>query len=459
MSRDQAHAQTPLEAEQHVNGHGTGTDQHDRLSEDEKRAEKQAEQLSHQLKRQERPKFSHLLGSLLAHGQKNPLTTLTAEPDKNVVWLLDNTAYQPQGKAAGDKSQQPGAAESTEAVEPTESAQAWLAEVVACVFLQEERTDIGSHVAAIADLVGIDGEYGTDQDARQLIAHRLQPFLMEIAPAHVVRLTIPVACDGEESQTQELAPTDANGISSQTINLPVRGGDGEAVKDKTTIQPSLAGWEPAVQMNTIFAAPEGWLVVSDIDDTIKHTQTQEPTGILRTTFAEAPQAIEGMPNLYSHIDKILAPAWFYVSASPYNLYPFLRGFLHAHYLPGTLMLRDYSWMDFRGLVKSFTENTQEYKACQIDKIHDWLPARRVLCIGDSTQRDPEAYAEMYKKHPHWVQAIFIRKVTGVAHMEKHNSPERFAAAFQGVPDSVWTLFEQPEELRPLIDKLAAQPAR
>jgi phosphatidate phosphatase APP1 len=27
------------------------------------------------------------------------------------------------------------------------------------------------------------------------------------------------------------------------------------------------------------------------------------------------------------------------------------------------------------------------------KIQSWLPQRRVICIGDSTQSDPEAYGE------------------------------------------------------------------
>ena len=28
------------------------------------------------------------------------------------------------------------------------------------------------------------------------------------------------------------------------------------------------------------------------------------------------------------------------------------------------------------------------------KINSWLPKRKMICIGDSTQSDPEAYGEM-----------------------------------------------------------------
>jgi phosphatidate phosphatase APP1 len=87
------------------------------------------------------------------------------------------------------------------------------------------------------------------------------------------------------------------------------------------------------------------------------------------------------------------------------------------------------------------------------KIHQWFPKRRILCVGDSTQTDPEAYAEIYKKYPGWIQAIFIRKVTDIPHMEQKNSDGRFQDAFKGVPQNVWKVFENPEELYEHVGKL------
>jgi hypothetical protein len=55
-----------------------------------------------------------------------------------------------------------------------------------------------------------------------------------------------------------------------------------------------------------------------------------------------------------------------------------------------------------GLLKSLTQGTQAYKTDRMNKIHDWLPTRKFICIGDSTQSDPEAYAEMFKKFPGWI---------------------------------------------------------
>jgi phosphatidate phosphatase APP1 len=253
------------------------------------------------------------------------------------------------------------------------------------------------------------------------------------------------------TQIHKLGPTEENGIVSQVINTGVR-----QVADGARVRSHVRGMREKAYMETTFAGPEGWLVVSDVDDTIKYTKTSDTTGILRTTFAEEPRPITGMPQLYSRIERQFEPTWFYLSASPYNLYPFLRGFLRDHFSPGTLILRDSSWLDISELVKSFTVNTLEYKVDRIRKIRRWFPHRRALCIGDSTQTDPEAYAEIYRQHPEWVHAILIRKVMDVPHMEEQNSPARFAEAFKGVPKHIWRVFEHPREVYSVLDEIRAR---
>ena len=95
----------------------------------------------------------------------------------------------------------------------------------------------------------------------------------------------------------------------------------------------------------------------------------------------------------------------------------------------------------------------------MDKIHRWLPHKQWLCIGDSTQKDPEAYGTMfacfedgsngsYHRYPGWVKAIWIHVVEGVdPDAEKTlNAPERFEKAFAGIPRQVWRKFKNPEDL-------------
>ncbi|KAB8230746.1 uncharacterized protein BDW43DRAFT_302265 [Aspergillus alliaceus] len=328
---------------------------------------------------------------------------------QHIVWLFDNTAY-------------------LRATPITKGLKvSWHSEIVACVFQRDSRKDMSKIVAMIADLIGLDGEIGTERETRHQITRRLRPFLYHVMPAHLMMLEIPQP--NSTTIIQQLGPTNSSGISSQVVNM------GSChIADGTMIRSYLRGSRDNVTMETIFAGPKGWLVISDIDDTIKYTKTSESTGILRTTFVEEPRPIAGMPDLYSRMQRELAPAWFYVSASPYNLYPFLREFIQTYFTPGTLVLRDSSWLDVTELVKSFTVNTMEYKVKQIEKIRRRFPQRQVICIGDSTQKDPEAYAEIYKKHPHWIRAIWIRKVTDVPHLEEQNSAGRFKAAFQGIPD-------------------------
>ncbi|PGH27571.1 hypothetical protein AJ80_00813 [Polytolypa hystricis UAMH7299] len=368
------------------------------------------------------PSILDYLGSFL--GKKNPLA-LPANPAQHKVWLFDNTAYQ-----ASDRGQ------------------TWESEVVVCIFVKHRREGLGKYVAIIADLVGLDGEMGMDDDRamRERIAERVQPFVDAVAPAKIVSLNIPLPHEGVLKR--RLDPSDRNGIVSQVVSV----GEGH-VADGTVMKPTLRHWPHHVSMDTEFVGPEGWMIISDLDDTIKYTQTSDPIGILRSTFIDEPVPIAGMPQLYNHAHRQLNPAWFYLSASPYNLFPFLRTFLRSCYPPGTLILRDNSWMDLGGLLKSFTQGTQAYKVNRLEKLHSWLPKRKIILIGDSTQSDPEAYAEMYHKQKKWIRAIFIRRVTDVAHMEDKNKPERFEKAFEGVSSKVWMVFDRPEELYQRIDEL------
>ncbi|KAL4881425.1 hypothetical protein BJY04DRAFT_207525 [Aspergillus karnatakaensis] len=344
---------------------------------------------------------------------------------QHTVWLLDNTAYRhPASHVSGEPH-------------------SWRVEVVACVFRKDSRRDISKFVAVIADLIGLDGAMGTEKEIRHRIAQRLQPFLYHVVAGHSMLLELPLP--NHTTQIHEIGPTRENGIVSQVVNTAVR-----HIADGARLKSHTRGIRDRASMETTFAGPEGWLIVSDIDDTIKYTKTSDTTGILRTTFAEVPKPIAGMPQLYSRIERHFEPAWFYLSASPYNLYPFLRGFIHDHFRPGTIILRDSSWLDISELVKSFTVNTMEYKVDRIRKIRRWFPHRRALCIGDSTQTDPEAYAEIYKRHPDWIHAILIRKVMDVPHMEEQNSPIRFATAFKDRRST--TMDEQtfvPETMRAL----------
>ncbi|KAL8815239.1 MAG: hypothetical protein Q9191_008478, partial [Dirinaria sp. TL-2023a] len=121
------------------------------------------------------------------------------------------------------------------------------------------------------------------------------------------------------------------------------------------------------------------------------------------------------------------------------------------------MLREASWQDMGGFLASLTQGTEAYKSSRIQKLHGMLPKRKVLCVGDSTQSDPEAYGDMYRRFGNgWIQKIFIRKVTDVEGLDAQsakNQPERFEKAFRHVPPEVWTVFEDPAALHGEVERL------
>ncbi len=174
-----------------------------------------------------------------------------------------------------------------------------------------------------------------------------------------------------EGQKFKLGPSSSSGISSDVVKFKSKH------PDSTVATPKIQGVPAQIPFRTFFADPKGWAVISDIDDTIKKTMTATALGVLQTTFVEDPVPISGDARvLQIHDESLDTPPFFYLSASPYNLYMFLREFLgNAPYPPGMVILRDASWMSMAGLLASVTQGTQAYKTDRIRKIHSWFPDR------------------------------------------------------------------------------------
>ncbi|KAF4629063.1 hypothetical protein G7Y89_g9086 [Cudoniella acicularis] len=367
------------------------------------------------LQRRSRQTIGLLANDALSHlGTWNPFPKDIT--NKDTVWLLDNTAHR------GADNQ-------------------WQAEFVAAVFDQNSGVEVSSVVANVAEKLKI----GKGDAQEATIRERLMPFVQEILPARVVE------ADFAQKTQLKLGPGGRNAISSDVKTLPsFKGGD--IVLTKAEVPQGANG---ILDMKTVYAEPEGWGVISDIDDTIKITQTSDPIGILRSTFVSDATPITGMPELYTYIQTLITTSspFFYLSASPYNLYYFLRNFREKFYPQGTMILRDASWMNLSGLLSNLTLGTKEYKVDRMIKINSWLPQRKMICIGDSTQSDPEAYGTIFHKFPGWVHLILIRKVTDIAAIgiEEKNEPERFEKAFEGVPKNVWHIFESPEECYKILN--------
>ncbi|KAG6009809.1 hypothetical protein E4U21_001239 [Claviceps maximensis] len=343
------------------------------------------------------------------HPSPKPIT------DSEVVWLLDNTAFK------------------------TSSTETWKAEFVAAVFEREDKQKLIDMVSAVVRAVGLTD----DASEQKTVQERLLPFLWDVCPARTITAA-------HQSLQLKLGPSNSNGLSSNVMDIP-NSDVGSLVGTSTKLG---GGAGSVTNMQTYYAGEDGWGIISD--DTIKITMTSDPIGILRETFMNTPRPIDGMPELYAKIKSVLPrdTAWFYLSASPYNLYPFLKQFRKQHYPPGTLILRDSSWKTVAGLLSALTLGTEEYKVDRMKKIYGWLPKRKMIVIGDSTQSDPESYGEMYRDSPNWIRLILIRKATNIAEIgiDEKNEPDRFERAFKDVPRHLWHVFEDPTECLDLVKR-------
>ncbi|CAE6461028.1 unnamed protein product [Rhizoctonia solani] len=306
-------------------------------------------------------------------------------------------------------------------------------------------------VANIISTLGIVRRGGPEEEN---VRSRVAMFLGLMKPAQRAVLV----SQDESQQTVVGGPSSGNGISSDLRWVQGRGR--REVVWKVVTAP---GDQRTFEMRTFVPADSGWVVVSDVDDTIKVSQVNNRIALLRNTFVSSPSAVPGMAELYHILDAQLdSPAWFYLSASPWQLYPFLHIFLNTagQFPRGQLILRDMSRGAMPIYLSALTMGTQAYKVDRLSKIHEWLPepARRVVLIGDSTQKDPESYGEIARKWPNWVGAIWIRVVQGVDERKEKelNDPKRFEKAFEKVDTRIWKTFTDPKELRAAVAGLHAR---
>lgn len=190
-------------------------------------------------------------------------------------------------------------------------------------------------------------------------------------------------------------------------------------------------WGPT-DGHVLLVPPEGLSVVSDIDDTIKHTAVHSRREMLLNTFARPFEAAPGMATHYQRLARAADTRFHYLSASPIQLFPALSDFVRsAGFPPGSMHLREST--TWRTLVPG-KQDSRRHKRGVIDQLLADFPLRRFLLVGDSGEADPEIYAELAREHPVRIEAVVIRDVTG----EGRDAP-RYRTAFDGIADARWHL--------------------
>jgi phosphatidate phosphatase APP1 len=187
-----------------------------------------------------------------------------------------------------------------------------------------------------------------------------------------------------------------------------------------------------------------WCIISDIDDTLFRTSTEclPMLSAFINTFLKHPKSIDGMPELYRLIQLELSRTRFwYISTSPYNIFPYFRSRLSlAQYPNGNMVIP--SWKE--ALLIHSLGLVYIYKIACIEKLHRYYSSRKVVCFGDSLMKDPEVYGEIYRRYPDWVFIILIRMV-GSESLYRNSRP-RFQKAFTGVPTNMYYIFQKPANI-------------
>ena len=237
----------------------------------------------------------------------------------------------------------------------------------------------------------------TDRRIRNLIA-----FLKRMESDEVRGACLAVSFAGRTVETK----TDREGYFHAELKVPAKPG-WNAVEIHLRENPSVR----AIAQVLVPEARAKFGVISDIDDTVIWSNVLSKTRMLLTVSlsnARTRKPFKGAAAFYRALHRGVNP-FFYVSKSPWNLFPPLVDFLELQgFPPGPLLLRDF------GLRKN-----KLHKQQRIEEIFAAYPKLKFILIGDSGEQDPEIYREIVHRHPKRVRVIYIRSV--------NPDPDRLAA--------------------------------
>lgn len=235
-----------------------------------------------------------------------------------------------------------------------------------------------------------------------------------------------------------------NGHFQVPVRVDLDQADDWAQREPANAEPYLplevCGTEGACATGRAYLVePTGLSIISDIDDTLKHSQVECKRTLLTNTFLRPFETIPGMARVFRHWAAAGA-AVHYVSSSPWQLYEHLAEHLAGEGFPaGSFHLRSFRLRDH--LLRRLLMLRRSGKQSVIRALVSTYPHRSFLLVGDSGEHDPEIYGAIARRFPRQISGIFIRQLAG-----ELDTTRRYARAFRGIDQALVRRFECADEL-------------
>ena len=237
----------------------------------------------------------------------------------------------------------------------------------------------------------------SEQDA--VLRQKLAPFMARPAPNRKLTIELVPSLSTKMQPVLKTVLSLQNGRFALRISSPY-----PPMCVRVTASDELSLVEPILDIDE-----EGVSVISDIDDTIKHTGIAgEKREVFRNVFIRNYDkiSIEGVANWYNQLHG-RGVKFHYVSNSPSQLYSCISEYLQTMGFPkGSIHLKQYS-----GILNGLFEPSSEKKKSILYSILKDFPKRKFIMVGDSGEMDLEAYCDLALAFPDQILAIYIRDVT------------------------------------------------
>ncbi|CCF57857.1 hypothetical protein KAFR_0D02100 [Kazachstania africana CBS 2517] len=242
----------------------------------------------------------------------------------------------------------------------------------------------------------------TSKKELSVLRERVTDFLSRSVPGVATIIDVSSPDNPEEDKTF-FETTDETGNVTVRLQTNYAPSSIRVTLDTPPSYPSLISKAYACNL----VNPDGIGLISDIDDTIKHTGiTGDKRSMFRNVFVNSAETwvIDKIPLWYNALRNAADASFFYVSNSPIQTFPVLNKYIMDTLPQGPLFLKQYSGSFWSSIMTSSANR----KLDTITNILEDFPQKKFILVGDSGEQDFEAYIGTALRYPDQIIGIYIR---------------------------------------------------